>query len=386
MENAQKQKLAQANLLYDRQKDQRDYGLRREQFDVSKKNTEADNKRADDQFSLTKSQAGLTEVAKHLIQLGLKPGTPEYNDAYKKTMTENKDNFKVIGEDSLGRKTYGFVNPTTQEITPYNATSGQSPADNANGLTGEDYLKSIPSSEANTVRGILEGRMQPPTSFAASKPYWQGILQHAANAEPGFDLTKWQGRVGTAKDFSSGQAAKNVTSLNTVIGHLGSLMEASDKLNNSQSPMWNYVANSVSQGVGNPEVKKFEITRNAVADEMAKVFRSSGMSDTEIKAWKETLSTSNSPPQFKAVIGQGIELMNSRLDALKDQYRRGAGRDAPEMLSSKAQETLTKLQKWAGGDGDKPADKSQADFNEPKRAPDGNMYVRRDGKYYRVVQ
>jgi hypothetical protein len=93
---------------------------------------------------------------------------------------------------------------------------------------------------ANTVKGILEGRMQPPTSFAASKPYWQGILQHAANAEPGFDLTKWQGRVGTAKDFASGKAAQNVTSLNTVIGHLGDLKDAADGLQNRGAPTWNY--------------------------------------------------------------------------------------------------------------------------------------------------
>jgi hypothetical protein len=67
-------------------------------------------------------------------------------------------------------------------------------------------------------------------------------------------------------------------------------------------------------------VKRFEIARNAVADELAKVFRSSGMSDTEIHAWKSTLSENNSPDQFKAVIKQGLGLLESRVEALKDQY------------------------------------------------------------------
>ncbi len=248
---------------------------------------------------------------------------------------DTKTTFGIIGKDELGREQYGFIHPGSQKVTPFN------PSGSGSGPTG--------TAIDATVDAILEGRMQPPTSFAASKPYWQGILAKAAEKEPGFDLTRWQQRVGTAKDFASGQAAKNVTSLNTVIGHLDTVREAADKLDNSRIPLWNTITNAMATGTGDERVKGFLIARNAVADELARVFRQAGMSDTEIRSWKETLDDSNSPKQFKEVIGRGVDLLNSRLDALKDQYQRGMNKAPPELLSPKAQKTLENVNKWVLG-------------------------------------
>jgi hypothetical protein len=86
---AQNMRVAQANQQYERQKDQRDYGLRERQFDVTRSDKDADNKRADAQFDFAKTQAGLTDIAKDLIGRGLKPGTNEYFAEYQKAW-ENK--------------------------------------------------------------------------------------------------------------------------------------------------------------------------------------------------------------------------------------------------------------------------------------------------------
>jgi hypothetical protein len=144
----------------------------------------------------------------------------------------------------------------------------------------------------------------------------------------------------------------NITSLNTVIGHLDNLMEASNKLdNNGDASLGSQTIKETKSTVKSPfdgsAARNFELARNAVADEMAKVFRAGGMSDEEIRSWQDSLSTSNSPMELRVVIGRSIELMSSRLAALNAQYERSMGRPAPEWLSPKSRATLEKIHQWA---------------------------------------
>jgi hypothetical protein len=52
--------------------------------------------------------------------------------------------------------------------------------------------------------------------------------------------------------------------------------------------------------------RDFALARDAVADDMAQVLRSGGMSDDDIRAWKEALDSSASADELKAVIGRGM--------------------------------------------------------------------------------
>jgi hypothetical protein len=144
----------------------------------------------------------------------------------------------------------------------------------------------------------------------------------------------------------------NITSLNTVIGHLGNLMEASNKLdNNGDASLGSQTIKETKSAVKSPfdgsAARSFELARTAVADEMAKVLRAGGMSDEEIRSWQDSLSTSHSPMELRVVIGRSIELMSSRLAALNAQFERSMGRPAPESLSPKSRATLEKIHQWA---------------------------------------
>jgi hypothetical protein len=65
---------------------------------------------------------------------------------------------------------------------------------------------------------------------------------------------------------------------------------------------------------------------------MAQALRSGGMSEDDIRAWKDALDSSSSADQLKAAIGRGIELVNARLADLQARYPRGA-KAPPELLS-----------------------------------------------------
>jgi len=91
--------------------------------------------------------------------------------------------------------------------------------------------------------------------------------------------------------------------------------------------------------------------RDAAAGDMAHVLRSGGMSEDDIRAWKDALDASASADELKTVLGRGIELVNARLADLQARYRRGA-KAPPELLSPKSKATLDSLRLWtapAGG-------------------------------------
>lgn len=291
-----------------------------------------------------------------------------------------KSTFGKIGQDRNGQDIYGFINPEKGTATPVQApgTAGAPNTPDA-GLTGDEFLKSLNDpGRADLIKGMVEGRMAPATMGRYGTLAVQSLLKDAARYEPGFDMTKWSGRVATQKDFSAGQAAKNVTSLNTVIGHMGDLADKAEALGNTQFPLANTVKNIGNQAVGNPEITNFNLARNAVADEMAKVFRGSGLSDAETRQWKENISSSNSPEQLKGAIKTAIGLMESRLSAMSEQRAKGMATDKelPPLLTDKSRTTLDKVKAWAEGT------KAEVAPTVEKKAINGKNYFKRDGQWF----
>ena len=264
-----------------------------------------------------------------------------------------REKFQKVGQDpATGVDQFGFVNERDQTVNgkPISAQPASSTVGDPS-LTGEAYLQSLPEGIRSQVKSIVEGRMQPPSGFALKSPQIQFLMKAAAQYEPGFDLTKWGARAATAKDFASGQAAKNVTSLNTVIGHLGDLKRAADELDNYSIPVINEIGNAYHNATGGAKVNNFNLARNAVADELAKVFKGSGISDHEIAQWKSTLNAAQSPDQLKGAVKTAISLMESRLSALNDQRDRGmATQSEPRsLLNDKSQKALKEVEDWANG-------------------------------------
>jgi hypothetical protein len=168
------------------------------------------------------------------------------------------------------------------------------------------------------------------------------IAQSHFDAKPTFEMIGQdpQGRptygfVDPSRKSVTPYQPPNISSLDTAVGHLGNLMEASNKLDSTSAGRDGYAA------------RKLELARNAAADQMAKVLRADGMGDEEIRSWTDSLGTSNSPMELRAVVGRGIELMNSRLAALNAQYERAIGRSAPAWLSPKSSAMLERIRQWA---------------------------------------
>lgn len=212
------------------------------------------------------------------------------------------------------------------------------------GLTGEDALQNYTSQVQTLARKLVAAEIPYPSSFAVKDPLWKTVIQAASDLDPGFNAAQYDVRKKTRSSFTSGQDSKNITSINTLIGHLDSLNSAAQDLGNTWSPTFNYVGNMLQTGTGNPKVTKFNMALGAVESELATVFKGTGGTDQEIKAWRERVTASQSPQQLQAAITQAVDLMDSRLSALKNKYTSGMGPfNTMDILSPKSRSILDKL-------------------------------------------
>ena len=122
-----------------------------------------------------------------------------------------------------------------------------------------------------------------------------------------------------------------------------------DKLNNTRYPGINIARIWAGETFGDTEIQKnaaaVKTNAEAVSHELAKVFRQTGMSEAEIRAWNERLKESSTPAQQQGIIEEAVTLMEGRLNALAERYNQGMGttKNPLELLTPKSQETIRML-------------------------------------------
>jgi len=223
---------------------------------------------------------------------------------------------------------------------------GMRPAPGDATKSGEEYLATLPPALAGQVRAIAEGRRAFPTGMGLRSPQAQELVAAATQYDPTIDAANAATRAATRKDFTSGKAAQNLTSLNTAIGHLATLRQSARALNNTKLRAWNTVGNYLANETGDPRVRNFSIARQAVASELTRAFRGTGGSMTEVKDWENSINSADSPDQLEGAIQKATELLRSRLDAMQSQYQQGLGRSADVMqfLTPKNRQVLENLE------------------------------------------
>ena len=134
-----------------------------------------------------------------------------------------------------------------------------------------------------------------------------------------FDPTLVKQRETMRRQYTpQGMVGKNIIALNTVTGHLDSLKKAGTRLNNKKLRKYNSVANYIKHETGSPEVVRYEFFRDAVGDELARVFQGSGVVAQQAKEeMRANMDSANSPEQLEGAISAAFELMQSRLIEIK---------------------------------------------------------------------
>ena len=214
-----------------------------------------------------------------------------------------------------------------------------------NGLSGADFLSTLGPTQASQVKALAEGRMPFPAGFALKSPYWQNMLSAVSQYDPNFDAVNYNARAKTRNDFTSGKSAQNIKSLNTAIGHLGTLeSQIAGTASHSLTPL-NYLQNQAAQLTGSAGPTQFKQTASALASELTAVFRGQGGAEADVKRYLDELDPNASAEQKKAAVKNIVELLASRTAAIGDQYNQGMGTTADPLtlLNPHAQEVLKRL-------------------------------------------
>lgn len=249
-------------------------------------------------------------------------------------------------------------------------------------LHGEDFLKTIPEGTGTLIKKLANGELQFPSGFALKTPYWQNMLTMTGQYDPSFDAINYNNRSATRKAFTSGQPATQINAMNTVIGHLQSLSDAADKLNNTSYPGLNAVQNWMATQTGDPRIKQFDTTKKAVVDELTRVWRGSGGSEQDIKTWSEQINAANSPDQLHGVIAQVGDLLESKIGAMGEQYKQGMGTSAEplRLLTPQARKSLDVLEKRAGKQSTSSEPVKISGDAEYEKLPSGARFIGPDGQ------
>jgi hypothetical protein len=248
-----------------------------------------------------------------------------------------KEKFTKTGVDGLGKETYGFVNERDQTINGKSLTASN--AQSGGGLgdmnkSGAEYLATLPKEVQGTVRGMLDGTIQPPSSFAAAKPYWQGMIAAAKNADPSWDENKWASRHKMSTDVAaSGNSSMGgiLSNGKSAFKHLAEYTESAADLGNTShnfplggaiAHAQNYVGNTLGGSDTNAKIKAINDNLGHYGQESTKFYAGTGGGVEErMNALKEMNPTTTSSAEMAAYAAKEKGLMLDRLREKESQIR-----------------------------------------------------------------
>ena len=259
------------------------------------------------------------------------PPPPGETDAQRKERLANAN--KANAEAATARANLPFIAP------PGSPT--------ANAFEGE--LAKYPPATQQAVKGLLNYQTDPAT-FPQRKYAKAGQMDRetaiglAQMMDSSYDEKQYGARHKLLQEFTSGTGAKNIVSLNTAIQHLDRMAKSGAALGNSNFTPLNWLRNTAGPAVGATAPGVFKNDLNAVANEMATLFKRTAGTDQEIASWKNNMSVAQTPDQIRKGIDEMLQLMSGRYDALDSQYSTGMGRARDfQLLSPNSVKILTNL-------------------------------------------
>ena len=222
-------------------------------------------------------------------------------------------------KDIVDLQSKGFsLDPNGNPVPIVNKASGDT------SKTGEAYLATLPPPMAAQVKAYATGRLLLPTGAALRSPQVQAIQSNAFQYEPGLDEGKAKARWDLQQSIAKGAEGKQLTSLNTAIGHVGQLYGQIPNVAGHAIPLVgravNAVENAYENQSGDPGITNYTDTQNKLAEELTKFYKG-GPADVGGAARAiDQLSPNASTAQKTGGLKNSIELLTSPLDEMYQRY------------------------------------------------------------------
>lgn len=247
-------------------------------------------------------------------------------------------------------------------------------------VTGPAFLKTLTPADQAQVQALAEGRMAFPTGKAATSDYWQQRIQWVSQYDPTFDATNYNARSKLAASARGGELGNNIRSLNTAIGHVGLLASQIDgTASHGGFPLattLNAAENWWNRERGESGITNYDQTAGSVASELTRVFRGTGGAEADVQRELNTLNSNGSRQQKASAVRNLLDLLNSRLDAINNQYTAGMGPNAKPLniLDDHAKHVIGLYAPDLLGGGNGPGGSSGPGGGSPPNTPTPGLY------------
>lgn len=193
----------------------------------------------------------------------------------------------------------------------------------ANGVSGEDYLKTLPATDASSVRAIGEGRAVMPTRATKEGVRLMGLV---TTAYPDWDQSKGTTWAKTRNEYmGSGATAKAVTAANTALEHMQRMFD-----------------HTTASGVYNPvssDHQRLQTDITFVTGELGKAVKGGVIAQGEAEKIEKSISGGLTPGLRRDRIKEATQILHDRIDQTQQKFNDAAPSAAvkvPVLMGAKA--------------------------------------------------
>lgn len=215
---------------------------------------------------------------------------------------------------------------------------------------------------------------QVPYSTAVARlpgPAREALMAQVTAINPDYHQEYFSNFNKTESDATTGKIGTSANALNTMMGHLTVLKQASDALGSGDIQALNRIANFAGAQTGKDAVTTYNTIVHRLGPEVTKAYIAGGGSVGERGTNEADFDAALSPAQRNANIGVSAVLADSKIKALQDQYQRGTyGKGQQRLISDEAEAARQRLTGLApasvrGGAGQSaPEITSKADYDK----------------------
>jgi hypothetical protein len=265
-----------------------------------------------------------------------------------------KPQFTQIGEDALGQKQYGFVDPITHKVTPAATAPGAgSPGAvgsssqlfnsiaeaQARGASQDELYNLVPVELRAGVKALIEGK-QVPTNVSQRSPARTAALLLAHTIDPNFDETIIPQRTAFAKSMGSLQPSTfggQVKASGTVMKHLGDAYDelpviegggalAPGEMLSGLNPLKAKIRGQMGDQQYNDAMGHYKSAITGIAGELDLLLTGGVGTEHSKQAWIDKLDITQHPPsEVRAALDEVRSLMMGRLSNVAEQKDRAYG-------------------------------------------------------------
>lgn len=253
----------------------------------------------------------------------LKPGDDPYFIA--KQFGTNMERLKQLNPQvtNWNNLPAGYVlnMPNNEEKWLEGKTQAEISAYNALDDGDKDIIKQLVNGDA-LLTDIVKSRGKDTTAQIKE------IIKKATSVDPNFSINNNKITFAAKQKWNdpNGTQFKQRAAINTAIGHMATVNDASKKLKNADIPKYNDVANWVNKNLGNPEATNFVSAITALSGELAAAYKGGTPTDQETEKFYETLRSDMSRGQLSGALNQYSALLSGKLRSLAQEYKQTTGK------------------------------------------------------------